>query len=526
MYIRAFYTAAIALALSCGFALASVAQPDLDALLSRLPAQNAAVSTEIHGALMAGGESTIAALTQQLKPAGDNTDQPARYALSGLSAFVSQPGAPAEHRSIFNSAICAALAGAVDDDARAFLMQLLHLTGDDSTVPALAPYLSHARLAPDARIALEAIGGPAALQALSGGPAAPEEYPHNTSVMEPPPLDAVYLERLRAAEGDAAWAVLTEGLESEYTSIRQIALRAAGKDFPDKVYTRRLVRMLRKTPDVLVPEFLTMLGKRGDESSMTAISKYVDSEDEAIQKSALTALLLMNTPAADALIHDWLEAAKPGEETTAAIKLLSTLPGQERFLPQPDEEGFVSIFNGTDLSGWVGYTRGYAVEDGAIVCKNASLNLFTKRDYANFALRFEVKLTPAANNGIGIRGPMTGKVSEEGMEIQVLDDGHEKYADLKDYQSHGSVYGIAAAKRGFLKPVGEWNAQEIRVVGSQVTVTLNGEVIVDADVKAIVEAGSPDEKEHPGVERTRGHIALLGHGDVVYYRNLRVQELE
>ncbi|MFM1919451.1 MAG: hypothetical protein RLZZ303_1085 [Candidatus Hydrogenedentota bacterium] len=506
------------------FAAAS-ALADTDALLSRLPAQNAAEAAEINAALIAGGEAGLAALTQQLKPAGDNTDQPARYALGGLSFHVTRPGAPAEERAAFNAAVTAALPGAVDDEARAFLMQLLHVTGDDACVPAIAAYLGHARLAPDARLALEAIGGPAATQALTGGPAAPEEYPHNTMVMTPPPPDDAFRDRLRAAEGDAAWAVLVEGLESEYTSIRQLALHEAGKGFPGKVYTRRLARMARKAPIQLQPEFLLMLGKRGDETAIDAVSDHIGSDDEAVRKAALTALMMTNTPEADALVRGWLDSAKPGEAATAAEALIASLPGKERILPQPDEEGFVPLFNGVDLTGWVGYARGYGVEDGAIVCKDASLNLFTRRDYGNFILRFDVKLTPAANNGVGIRTPMRGTASEEGMEIQVLDDGHEQYKDIKDYQSHGSVYGIAPAARGHLKPVGEWNQQEIHVEGNRVKVTLNGVVIVDADVKAIVESGAPDGKDHSGALRPRGHIGLLGHGDTVYYRNLRVKEL-
>ena len=69
-----------------------------------------------------------------------------------------------------------------------------------------------------------------------------------------------------------------------------------------------------------------------------------------------------------------------------------------------------------------------------------------------------------------------------GKEIQILDDTAKKYAKLQNYQYHGSLYGTAPAKRGHLKPVGEWNTQELLVDGNKVKVTLNGTVIVDFDM--------------------------------------------
>ena len=112
------------------------------------------------------------------------------------------------------------------------------------------------------------------------------------------------------------------------------------------------------------------------------------------------------------------------------------------------EPGFVPLFNGTDLSGWTGDTAGYLVEGGAIACGPKGTNLYTAREYSNFVLRLSFRLSAGANNGIGIRAPLTGDAAYEGMEVQVLDDGHEKYKGwLKDWQRHGSVYGIAASAR-------------------------------------------------------------------------------
>ena len=196
-------------------------------------------------------------------------------------------------------------------------------------------------------------------------------------------------------------------------------------------------------------------------------------------------------------------------------------------------EGFVPIFNGIDMSGWVGNLKGYFPQDGAIVCDPARStggvgNLYTDKEYANFILRFDFMLTPAANNGIGIRTPLTGDAAYLGMEIQVLDSEAEVYRDLNAYQYHGSVYGVIPAKRGFLKPLGEWNTQEIIADGNRIKVTLNGTVILDGDIAEASKnfTQTIDGLNHPGLSNKSGHIGFLGHGSWVAFRNLRIKELK
>lgn len=186
-----------------------------------------------------------------------------------------------------------------------------------------------------------------------------------------------------------------------------------------------------------------------------------------------------------------------------------------------EEEGFVSLFDGKTLKGWTGSTDGYVVEDGAIVCKPNGRNLYTEKEYSNFVLRFEYKTTPGANNGIGIRTPKEGDPAFTGIEVQVLDDTADEYKNLQEYQYHGSVYGVIAAKRGHQKPVGEWNTQEISCDGKHFKVTLNGVVIVDGKAEKAI-----DGREHPGLSRDKGFIAFCGHGAHVEFRNIRVKELK
>ncbi len=190
------------------------------------------------------------------------------------------------------------------------------------------------------------------------------------------------------------------------------------------------------------------------------------------------------------------------------------------------EAGFVCLFDGKTLNGWVGATKGYVPEGGNLVClKKGGGNLFTEKEYTDFIFRFEFKLTPGANNGLAIRAPLKGNAAFAGMELQILDNTAEKYKHLKPYQYHGSVYGVVPAKRGFLKPVGEWNSQEVICKGRQVTVILNGATIVDADLD---KAGSPktaDGRPHPGLKNAKGRIGFLGHGARIEFRNIRVKDL-
>ncbi len=191
-------------------------------------------------------------------------------------------------------------------------------------------------------------------------------------------------------------------------------------------------------------------------------------------------------------------------------------------------EGFTALFNGKNLNGWIGNKTDYLVEEGNMVIrpeKGGHGNLYTEKEYSDFVYRFEFKLTPGANNGLGIRTPKEGDAAYVGMELQILDNTAPIYANLKEYQYHGSVYGVIPSKRGFLKPVGEWNTEEVIVKGSRVTVILNGVTITDGDIKKASLNGTLDHKNHSGLQRKKGHIAFLGHGSLVWFRNIRIKNL-
>ncbi len=214
---------------------------------------------------------------------------------------------------------------------------------------------------------------------------------------------------------------------------------------------------------------------------------------------------------------------------------LSGCAGRAHAADDANEKGFTKLFNGKDLTGWMyGTVKGKENKQGAgyqvdhergvlFTTETDGGNLYTEKEYDNFVFRFDFKLTPGANNGVALRAPREGNAAYLGMESQILDDTAEKYAKLRPEQYHGSIYDTFAARRGFLKPVGEWNEEEITVNDRHVTVKLNGETIVDANLDDVTDEAKL--KKHPGLTRTSGHLGFLGHGAAVEFRNLRVKEL-
>ena len=200
---------------------------------------------------------------------------------------------------------------------------------------------------------------------------------------------------------------------------------------------------------------------------------------------------------------------------------------------QEDPPEFQVLFNGRDLTGWAGsegtLEDAFVVRDGVIECNpNAQHgnNLLTEEAFADFILHLEFKLPPAGNNGIALRSPLVGDPAYEGFEAQVLDTINPVYMNIKPWQTHGSIYGVAPSKRGFQRPTGDWNQQSIHVEGRQVVVVLNGETILDVDLDAAVEHGTLSGQDHPGLLRTEGHVGFCGHGDPVSFRNIPIQPLE
>lgn len=205
------------------------------------------------------------------------------------------------------------------------------------------------------------------------------------------------------------------------------------------------------------------------------------------------------------------------------------------------KQGFEILFDGEDMSQWTGNTIDYVPMNGAI-CVSANYgnggNLYTKKTYSDFIFRFEFCfMKEGVNNGVGIRTPMGVDAAYEGMEIQILDHDAPIYKNLREYQVHGSVYGIIPAKRIKSPKLGTWNTEEIVVKGDRIKVTVNGEVILDGNIRKACKGNNVskdgsntnpytvDKKNHPGLFNKSGHIGFLGHGEGLKLRNVRIKDL-
>jgi hypothetical protein len=207
---------------------------------------------------------------------------------------------------------------------------------------------------------------------------------------------------------------------------------------------------------------------------------------------------------------------------------LRTIPPDEanRLLAHHGADGFKPVFNGRDFTGWDGPVSEYSIAEGALMCQpGKGGTIFTKDSYADFAVRLLYRLPHGGNNGLAIRYPGSGDTAYVGMcEVQVLDDGDAQYKDLDPRQFNGSAYGMTASVRGYLRPVGQWNFEQVTIRGHTVQVELNGTPILNTDLSKVKDY--LDNKAHPGKDRTSGHFGFAGHNDPVAFRDIAIKRLD
>jgi hypothetical protein len=255
------------------------------------------------------------------------------------------------------------------------------------------------------------------------------------------------------------------------------------------------------------------------------------------QAGARTWVWLNGQPTVDGVImENFWDRARPlpatgplqlqthgGEIRFRDVTVRALQPVEANAMLAARDGAFEPLFDRATFAGWAGDRDGWEIVGGELRCKpGRSGVLFTERSFTDFVVRFEFRLPPGGNNGLAVRYPGEGDPAHTGLEIQVLDDDAEKHAALQPWQYHGSVYGVAPSHRGYLRPAGEWNFEEVTVRGSRVTVELNGTVICDADVAALPSALGD---QHAGKDRREGRVGFCGHGDAVAFRGIAIKEL-
>jgi hypothetical protein len=215
--------------------------------------------------------------------------------------------------------------------------------------------------------------------------------------------------------------------------------------------------------------------------------------------------------------------------TAVLVIFIVASAGTEPLSEREKADGFLPIFNGKDLQGWKLFEskpEGWAVEKGVLVNTGKGGGwLGTEREHANFILRLDYRMSAGSNSGVYLRAPEKGHISRVGMEIQLLDDPHPRFAKVNRYQNTGAIYHVVGPSELAGRPAGEWNTLEIRADGRRVAIVLNGKKVVDANLDDYL-SDPAIAKEHTGLKRTAGHIGLQSHNDRVEFRNIRLKELK
>lgn len=386
------------------------------------------------------------------------------------------------------------------------------------------------------------------------------------------------LEVIVDAEGKRTCQLLASALKDNDRNYRVNALRLS-ESIADEDWYAIVANKLLKADASTKVDILNWLGANHVDSQIEAVIAQMDANNEEVALAAIKAAGKIGGEKAlkslvaqlDGIHKDAAEEAllafngklpadipvkrtavplKAAEPTIAIPDIRPELEDSSQMEVSPKfelsaeeaKEGFEVLFDGEDMSQWIGNTTNYVPKNGAI-CVSANYgnggNLYTKKEYSDFIFRFEFCFVKeGVNNGVGIRTPMNVDAAYEGMEIQILDHDAPIYKNLREYQVHGSVYGIIPAKRIKSPKLGTWNTEEIFVKGDRIRVTVNGEVILDGNIRKacqgrnVSEDGSKtnpytvDQKNHPGLFNRSGHVGFLGHGEGLMLRNIRIKDLK
>ena len=223
----------------------------------------------------------------------------------------------------------------------------------------------------------------------------------------------------------------------------------------------------------------------------------------------------------------------------AAGLLASAVPAADNKAP----DGFTAVFNGKDLTGWQGNTdmkqratlpkpkldalvvdrtktalEHWKVQDGAIHCDGkGGVSLVTDKDYGNFELMLDWKIEKNGDSGLYLRGQP---------QVQIWDSENTPGAKGVDKNSgSGGLWNNPAGDKAKVplkkadKPVGEWNTFHITVTGDEVTIKLNGELVVEkAKLLNFWDKGKPVPEKGP--------VELQFHGDPLWFKNIYIKELK
>ena len=195
-------------------------------------------------------------------------------------------------------------------------------------------------------------------------------------------------------------------------------------------------------------------------------------------------------------------------------------------------DGWVLLFDGKSYNGWKNSDGSFprnTMADGTLNPHGAGhYMLVHEKQWENFVLAADFKITPHCNSGIFVRTssltPRPGKdVGFNGLEIAIDDTTTAGFVDT------GALYDLSKPTRNAMRPVGEWNHIEITCNGPLIEVVLNGEKVNSVDLDKFTEPnkrpdGTPHKfdiayKDHP----RKGYIGLQDHGSACWFKNIKLR---
>lgn len=188
------------------------------------------------------------------------------------------------------------------------------------------------------------------------------------------------------------------------------------------------------------------------------------------------------------------------------------------------DDGFVDLYNGEDLTGWTTTGNWVPQDDGVLMIRpregergwqRFDAYLTTEKQYGDYILDLEYKHNKGGNSGVHFRIADPAQPVTTGIEVQIL-DSLGKPDDKMSHHDNGGVIRTSPPSKNMSKPAGEWNRLIITVVGNHLTVQLNGEKIQD------LQLDQGEMKDRP----MKGYIALQDHGIPLWFRNIRIKELD
>jgi hypothetical protein len=219
----------------------------------------------------------------------------------------------------------------------------------------------------------------------------------------------------------------------------------------------------------------------------------------------------------------------------AASLSLPALAADNQLNHEEKAQGWQLLFNGTDMSQWRNFKKAdlndkWQIEDGAMkLTAGGGGDILTKKQYQNFELLLDWKIAEVGNSGIFVLVDETGNtIYAHAPEIQILDN--ERHADNKlDTHLSGSLYDMIASPPSSHKKAGQWNTVKIRLQNKQLTIWQNevqtAQVTIDSPEWQALLAKSKFAKWEGFAKASTGHIGLQDHGDQVWFKNIKIKEL-